>query len=71
LVPFFVVQYFFIVVAPVFFSAASYTITTVMINRMGRAYAPLPERIVLAIFITCDIVATVIQVVSSALIGVA
>jgi hypothetical protein len=54
-VPFFVVQYFFIVVAPVFFSAAIYTIISV----------------ILGIFITCDVVATVLQIVGSALIGVA
>lgn len=70
-VPFFVVQYFFIVVAPVFFSAAIYTIISVMINRVERQYAPLPPNDILGIFITCDAVATVIQVVGSALIGVA
>jgi len=70
-VPFFVVQYFFIVVAPVFFSAAIYTIITVMINRVGREYAPLPPNAILWIFIVCDVVATVVQIVGSALIGVA
>jgi RTA1 like protein len=70
-VPFFVVQYFFIVVAPVFFSAAIYTIITIMINRVGREYAPLPPKVILWIFITCDVIATVIQIAGSALIGVA
>jgi hypothetical protein len=70
-VPFFVVQYFFIVVAPVFFSAAIYTIITIMINRVGREYAPLPPKVILGFFITFDVVATVIQIVGSALIGVA
>ncbi len=70
-VPYFVVQYFFIIVAPVFFSAAIYTIITVMINRVGREYAPLPPKVILGIFITSDVVATVIQIVGSALIGVA
>lgn len=70
-VPFFVVQYFFIVVAPVFFSAAIYTIITIMINRVGREYAPLPPKVILWIFITCDVLATVIQIAGSALIGVA
>jgi hypothetical protein len=70
-VPFFVVQYFFIVVAPVFFSAAIYTIITIMINRIGREYAPLPPNVILWIFITCDVIATVIQIAGSALIGVA
>jgi hypothetical protein len=70
-IPFFVVQYFFIVVAPVFFSAAIYTIITIMINRVGREYAPVPPKVILWIFITCDVIATVIQVTGSALIGVA
>ena len=70
-VPYFVVEYFFIVVAPVFFSAAIYTLITVMINRVGREYAPLPPRALLWIFITSDIVATVVQIAGSALIGTA
>ena len=70
-VPFFVVQYFFIVVAPVFFSAAIYTILSVMINAIGSQYSPLPPKVILGIFITSDVVATVIQVAGSALIGVA
>jgi hypothetical protein len=70
-IPFFVVQYFFIVVAPVFFSAAIYTIITIMINRVGREHAPLPPRVILGTFIICDVVATVIQITGSALIGVA
>lgn len=68
---YFVVQYFFIVVAPVFFSAAIYTILTILINRTKREYAPLPPKVVLWVFITCDIIATIIQVAGAALIGVA
>ena len=68
---YFIVQYFFIVVAPVLFSAAIYTIITVMINRVGRQYAPLPPMVILWAFIVCDVVATVVQVAGSALIGVA
>lgn len=56
---YFVVQYFFIVVAPVFFSAAIYNILSIMINSVGRQYAPLPPKVILWIFITCDVVATV------------
>ena len=70
-VSYFVVQYFFIVVAPVFFSAAIYTLITVMINRVGREYAPLAPKAILWLFITSDVVATVIQIVGSALIGTA
>lgn len=70
-VPYFVVQYFFIVVAPVLFSAAIYTIVSVMINIYGRQFAPLPPKAVLGIFITCDVVATIVQVAGAALVGVA
>lgn len=65
------VQYFFIVVAPVFFSAAIYTIISVLINVVGREYAPMGPRLILAIFITSDVVATIVQVAGAALIGVA
>lgn len=67
----FVVQYFFIVVAPIFFSAAIYTVLTVFINRTKREYAPLPPKLILWIFITCDIIATLTQVAGAALIGAA
>lgn len=67
----FVVQYFFIVIAPVFFSAAIYTVLTVFINRTKREYAPLSPKLILWIFISCDIVATITQVAGAALIGVA
>ena len=66
----FVLQYFFIVVAPVFFSAAIYTILSVLINRLGRQYAPLSPRLILIIFITCDVISTIVQVMGAALIGV-
>jgi len=39
-VSYFVVQYFFIVVAPVFFAAGIYTVLSVLINTTGRQYAP-------------------------------
>jgi RTA1 like protein len=67
---FFVVQYFFIVVAPVLFSASIYAVLSVLISRVGRQYSPLPPKIILWTFIASDIVATVIQIVGSALIGV-
>jgi hypothetical protein len=66
---YFVVQCFFIVVAPVFFSATIYTILSIMINSVGRQYAPLPPKVILWIFITCDVVATVVQVAGAALVG--
>lgn len=70
-VTFFVVQYFFIVVAPVFFAAAIYTILSLLINATGRSYAPIPPKWILWIFITCDVIATVVQILGAALIGVA
>lgn len=86
-VPWFVVQYFFIVVAvgnfrfwefrllsppqPVLFSAAIYTIVSIMISHYGHEYAPLHPKAVLGIFITCDVIATIIQVAGAALVGVA
>lgn len=70
-VAFFVVQYFFIVVAPVFFAAAIYTILSLLINATGRHHAPLAPKAILWTFITCDVVATVVQILGAALIGVA
>lgn len=68
---YFVVQYFMIVVAPVFFSAAIYTLITVMIKRIGRKYTLLPPQAILWIFIVCDVVATIVQIAGAALIGTA
>ena len=70
-VVFFVVQYFFIVVAPVFFSAALYTVLSILITVTGREHAPLPPKVILWIFITCDVIATIIQILGAAMIGVA
>ena len=68
-VPWFVAQYFCIVVAPVMFSAAIYSIVSVLINDYGKQYAPLPPKVVLGIFITCDVVATIVQIAGAALVG--
>jgi hypothetical protein len=64
-----VVQYFFIVVAPVCFSAGIYTILSVLINRLGRQFTPLSPRLILIVFIICDIVSTGVQIAGAALIG--
>ena len=53
------------------FSAAIYTVITVMNNRVGRQYAPLPPKVILWFFITCDVVATVVQIIGASLVGVA
>jgi hypothetical protein len=66
----FVVQYF-VVVAPVFFSAAIYAIISVMVDRVGQEDAPLPPKVIVWIFVTCDIIATVVQVTGSTLMGAA
>jgi hypothetical protein len=68
---FFVINYFFIVTAPVFLAAGIYTILSVQINRLGRQFSPLPPRFILAFFITSDAVATILQVAGAAMIGVA
>lgn len=67
------VQYFFIVVAPVFFSAAIYTTLTTLIAVLGRSLSPLGlgRRSILAIFIISDVVATLTQVAGASLIGAA
>lgn len=65
----FVLQYFFIVTAPVFLSAGIYAILSILVNRVGRKYSPLPPRAILGIFITSDSVCTIIQICGAALIG--
>lgn len=70
-IPNFVVQYFFIVVAPVFFSAGIYTIVNQLIKVYGREYSPLPPKAILGVFIACDVVATIVQIAGAALVGVA
>jgi hypothetical protein len=68
-VAYFVGQYFCIVVAPVFYSAAIYTLISVMINHVGRQYSPLPPKVILWIFIVSDVIATIIQIAGAALVG--
>lgn len=68
---YFVVQYFFIVCAPVFFSAAIYVVLVRFINKAGRQYAPLPPKVIIIVFVVLDVVTTGIQVAGAALIGTA
>lgn len=70
-VSWFVAQYFCIVVAPVFFSAAIYTLASVIINICGRQHTLLRPKVVLWGFIGCDVVATITQVAGAALVGTA
>lgn len=67
---YFILNYFFIVTAPVFLAAGIYTILSALIPRLGRRYSFLPPKVVLWFFITSDVIATVTQVVGAALIGV-
>ncbi|KAJ9105387.1 hypothetical protein QFC21_001757 [Naganishia friedmannii] len=68
----FVIQYFFIVCAPVFFSAALYLSLQYAINVSPANLRVSPvKKAFVAIFITIDSVTTVIQIVGAALIGVA
>ena len=67
----FVVQYFFIVVAPVFLSAALYTTLTSLIAVLGSRLSPfgLGGKVILWGFVVCDVGATVAQVAGAAMIG--
>ncbi|KAL6849235.1 hypothetical protein ACO1O0_008765 [Amphichorda felina] len=67
---YFILQYFFIVTAPVFLAGGIYTILSALIPRLGRQYSFLPPKVVLWFFITSDVIATVTQVAGAALIGV-
>lgn len=51
--------------------AAIYTLITIAINRIGRKFSPLGPKVILWIFIVCDVVATIVQVAGAAMIGVA
>ncbi|KAK0668173.1 RTA1 like protein-domain-containing protein [Cercophora samala] len=67
---FFILQYFFIVTAPVFLAAGIYAILSALIHRLGREYSLLPPKWILWFFITSDVVATITQISGAALIGV-
>lgn len=67
---YFILNYFFIVTAPVFLAAGIYTILSALIPRLGSRYSFLPPKVILWFFITSDVIATVTQVAGAALIGV-
>ncbi|KAK3335213.1 RTA1 like protein-domain-containing protein [Cercophora scortea] len=67
---YFIIQYFFIVVAPVCLAAGIYTILSALISRLGRQHSVLPPKVILWVFITSDVIATVCQIAGAALIGV-
>lgn len=63
---YFIIQYFFIVTAPVFLSAGIYTILSALIHRLGREHSLLPPKVILWIFMTSDAIATVAQIAGAA-----
>lgn len=66
---YYIINYFFIVTAPVVMSASIYTILSTLIHRFGKEYAVLPPRVILWFFISSDVVATIVQVAGAALVG--
>ncbi|RAH49735.1 RTA1 domain-containing protein [Aspergillus brunneoviolaceus CBS 621.78] len=67
---YFVLNYFFIVTAPVFLAAGIYTILSGLIRLLGRQHALLPPRVILWFFIASDVVSTVVQIAGAVLVGV-
>ncbi|KAJ5782796.1 RTA-like protein [Penicillium paradoxum] len=67
---YFILNYFFIVVAPVFLAAGIYTVLSALIPRVGRKYSLLPPKVILGFFITSDVISTVVQIAGAVLIGV-
>lgn len=57
--------------APVFFSAAIYAILSTFISANGCQYVPISPRLIPTTFITYDVVATIVQIIGAAPIGVA
>ncbi|KAG7530979.1 hypothetical protein FFLO_04650 [Filobasidium floriforme] len=68
----FIIQYFFIVVAPVFFAAAVYLALkyAINLNEENLRISPVKQTFV-KVFITIDTLTTILQIVGAALIGVA
>lgn len=67
---YFILNYFFIVTAPVFLAAGIYTILSALIPRLGPQYSFLPPKVILWFFIVSDVIATGVQITGAALIGV-
>ena len=68
-VSYFVSQYFCLVVAPVFYSAAIFSLLSVMIDRVGPEATSLRPKLILWIFIAFDVVGTLVQVTGASLVG--
>lgn len=69
---YFIIQYFFIVTAPVFLAAGIYTVLSAVISRVenGRRYSFLAPKLIIWFFVLSDVVATILQITGAALIGV-
>ncbi|BGP56001.1 hypothetical protein JCM8202_005143 [Rhodotorula sphaerocarpa] len=70
----FVIQYFFIVVAPVFFQSAFYIAVASALKRLeggGTALLGFNPKLLVAFMITADVFTTIVQIIGAALIGVA
>ncbi|RAL13546.1 RTA1 domain-containing protein [Aspergillus homomorphus CBS 101889] len=67
---YFVLNYFFIVTAPVFLAAGIYTILSALIPVLGRQHALCPPSLILFFFITSDVISTVVQIAGAVLVGV-
>jgi hypothetical protein len=65
---YFVLQYFFIVTAPVFLAAGIYTILSALISRLGNEYSFLKPKVILGFFVTSDAVSTIIQIAGACLV---
>ncbi|KAI4268484.1 MAG: hypothetical protein L6R38_007831 [Xanthoria sp. 2 TBL-2021] len=77
MIPYFVVQYFFIVVAPVLISASIYVCLSKLIRWAANVGFETPSgfllrpKLLLWVFITADVVTSIVQIAGAALIGVA
>lgn len=66
---YYIINYFFIVTAPVLMAAGIYTILSIMIKKLGAKHSPFAPKAILWFFITSDAIATVVQVTGAALVG--
>ncbi|EHK26027.1 uncharacterized protein TRIVIDRAFT_63359 [Trichoderma virens Gv29-8] len=67
---YFILNYFFIVVAPVFLAAGIYTILSALISRLGSKYSFLSPKVIMWFFVLSDVISTITQVIGAALIGI-
>ncbi|KAM0751598.1 hypothetical protein T439DRAFT_324786 [Meredithblackwellia eburnea MCA 4105] len=67
----FVIQYFMIVCAPVFFAAALYLSLGLIVNSTlkGEQLLPVSAKLIVPLFLSVDVICTVLQVTGAALIG--